>query len=52
MYLRHISKKSITNIIIMCLTKVGQNIFVDETEPFSGWLESLYENALYKASDL
>jgi len=38
-----------TDIIIPCLTKVGQNIFNDNSEPFTKWLESLNENALYKA---
>ena len=28
---------------------VGQNILSTETKPFNGWLESLNENALYKA---
>ena len=28
---------------------VGQNIFSTETKPFNEWIESLNENALYKA---
>ena len=42
-------RSGITDVIIPCLPKLGQNIFVDETEPFSKWLESLKENSLYKA---
>ena len=38
-----------TNVLIPCITKLGQNIFSDETDPFSNWLESLNENSLYKA---
>ena len=38
-----------TNILVPCLTKLGQNIFTDDTEPFTKWLDSLTENALYKA---
>ena len=42
-------KSGVTNIIIPCLSKVGQNIFSVDTEAFSKWLEGLNENALYKA---
>ena len=42
-------KISIGNIIIPCLTKVGQNIFTDDSDKFSIWLRSLNENSLYKA---
>ena len=38
-----------TNILVPCLTKLGQNIFTDDTEPFTKWLDSLTKNALYKA---
>ena len=38
-----------TNIIVPCLAKLGQNIFSSETKPLSVWLDSLNENALYKA---
>ena len=38
-----------TNILVPCLTKLGQNVFTDDTEPFTKWLDSLTENALYKA---
>ena len=31
----------VTNIIFPCLTKVGQNFFVDDTKPFETWLSSL-----------
>ena len=39
----------VTVILIPSLTKFGQNVFATETKPFSHWLESLTENALYKA---
>ena len=39
----------VTNVLVPCQTKLGQNVFTDETEPFTKWLESLTENALYKA---
>ena len=39
----------LTNILVPCLTKLGQNIFSSETEPFIKWLDSLNDNALYKA---
>ena len=38
-----------TNILFPCLTKLGQNPWSSETSPFTKWLESLNENALYKA---
>ena len=38
-----------TDMLIPCLTKVGQNCFVPNTEDFSKWLESLIKNALYKS---
>ena len=38
-----------TNILVPCLTKLGQNVFTDDTEPFTKWLDSLTENTLYKA---
>ena len=31
----------VANIIFPCLTKVGQNCFVDDTKPFETWLSSL-----------
>ena len=42
-------KSGVTNIIVPCLTKLGQNIFSTETKPLSDWLESLNKNSLYKA---
>ena len=39
----------ITNLIIPCLSKVGQNCFVTDTERFTAWLDSLDKNALYKS---
>ena len=39
----------VTNIIVPCLSKVGQNYFSSETKSYTSWLESLNENALYKA---
>ena len=39
----------ISNILIPCLTKLGQNIFSNDEESFPRWLDSLNENALYKA---
>ena len=38
-----------TNILVPCLTKLGQNVFTDDTEPFTKWLDSLTESELYKA---
>ena len=38
----------VNNVLVPCKTKLGQNVFTDETEPFTKWLESLTENALYK----
>ena len=35
-----------TNVLVPCLTKLGQNFFSEETEPFIRWLDSLKENAL------
>ena len=42
-------RSGVTNIIIPCLTKVGQNIFSHDNETFSEWLDGLNENASYKA---
>ena len=42
-------RSGVTNIIIPCLTKVGQNIFSHDNVTFSEWLDGLNENALYKA---
>ena len=39
----------ISNIILPCLSKVGQNIFVNDKKPFLAWLDSLNKNALYKS---
>ena len=39
----------VTNIIFSCLTKVGQNCFVEDTKPFETWLNCLNKNALYKS---
>ena len=39
----------VTPNLVPCLTKLGQNIFSNEEEPFTQWLDSLMENALYKA---
>ena len=38
-----------TNIIVPCLTKVGQNCFSPDRASFDRWLESLNRNALYKS---
>ena len=38
-----------TSIMVHCLTKLGHNIFTDDTEPFTKWLDSFIKNALYKA---
>ena len=38
-----------TDIIIPVLTKVGQNCFTSNLEPFQKWLDSLNKNALYKS---
>ena len=38
-----------TNLIIPCLTKVGQNCFSADMEVFTGWLDSLKTNALYQS---
>lgn len=38
-----------TDLIIPCLTKVGQNPFSSDTESFNTWLDSLNRNALYKS---
>ena len=45
----HKEKNKITNILVPCLTKVGQNAFSSDTEPFDNWLKSLEINALYKS---
>ena len=42
-------KTGISNVIVPCLTKFGQNIFTKESKPFEDWLDSLNANALYKA---
>ena len=42
-------RSGLTIILAPCSTKLGQNIFSDDQEPFTNWLESLTENALYKA---
>ena len=42
-------KTGISNVIIPCLTKLGQNIFSSEKKAFTEWLDSLNENSLYKA---
>ena len=42
-------KSGVTDIIIPCLNKVGQNIFSQDNETFFDWLDGLSENALYKA---
>ena len=39
----------ITNIILPCLTKVGQNCFSHDQAAFETWLTSLNKNALYKS---
>ena len=38
-----------TDLIIPCMTKVGQNPFSNDTASFEAWLESLNRNALYKS---
>ena len=45
----HKEINGITDLIIPCLTKIGQNCFSSTTEPFNTWLESLNKNALYKS---
>ena len=42
-------KTGMSNVIIPCLTKLGQNIFSSEKKAFTEWLDSLNENSLYKA---
>ena len=42
-------RSGLTNILEPCLTKLGQNIFSNDEEPFISWLDSLTEDALYKA---
>ena len=42
-------KSGMTNVLVPCLTKLGQNIFSEETESFIRWLDSLKENTLCKA---
>ena len=39
----------LTNIILPCLTKVGQNCFFPDKTDFDSWLSSLNKNALYKS---
>ena len=39
----------VTDVIVPCLTKQGQNIFSCDEKEFPLWLDSLNENALYKA---
>ena len=41
--------EGMTNILIPCLTKLGQNIYTEETKPYDEWIDSLNANALYKA---
>lgn len=41
--------KGLTNIILPCLSKVGQNCFSDNNNTFETWLGSLTKNALYKS---
>ena len=38
-----------TNILLPCLTKIGQNCFAPAPEIFATWLTSLSKNALYKS---
>lgn len=38
-----------TNILLPCLTKIGQNCFEPVTDNFDTWLTSLSKNALYKS---
>ena len=38
-----------SNLIIPCLTKVGQNCFSADMEVFTGWLDSLKTNPLNKS---
>ena len=39
----------LTTIILPCLTKIGQNCYAPDNTAFETWLNSLNENALYKA---
>ena len=41
--------EGLTNIILPCLTKVGQNCFSHDKKTFEAWLNSLNKNALYKS---
>ena len=41
-------KNGDTDLLVPCLTKVGQNCFDPNTEEFAKWLDSLNSNALYK----
>ena len=38
-----------SNIIVPCLSKVGQHCFDQNDKAFVDWLESLSEHALYKS---
>ena len=42
-------KTGATNLLVPCLTKVGQNCFRPDSVEFNKWLESLNSNALYKS---
>ena len=42
-------KENSANILLPCLTKVGQNCFDMNMSAFNSWLESLNQNALYKS---
>ena len=51
-FVRDFNKKEstgLTNIILPCLTKVGQNCFFPDKTAFDSWLSSLNKNALYKS---
>ena len=48
-YLNYKEGSGITNMIIPCLSKVGQNCFDSDTKSFTAWLNSLDKNALYKS---
>ena len=42
-------QSGVTDVIVPCLSKLGQNIFSYGEKEFPLWLDGLNENALYKA---
>ena len=41
-------QSGVTDVIVRCLTKLGQNIFSSDEKEFPLWLDCLNENAVYK----